>query len=189
MLNTTARAVVAEPAAEPVSLNEAKKHLEIGDSDTAHDTQLASLIEQARQQWERDTAEYTTKRTVTLTVSEIGEMQFPHRPVSAISSITYYDSGNDSQTLSSSVYQLDTANNRLRLAYEQLWPATAARWDAVTITYTLGEHDDSTTVPAVAKQAMLLLIGYYFEDRDMMGRDANQAYERLVLKHMRSSYP
>jgi len=135
---------------------------------------------------------YLIKRTMALTVPMLTEFAFAHRPVTAITSIVYYDSGNDSQTLSSSVYQLDSARSQLRLAYSQDWPATTSRWDAATITYVLGSHDDSTTVPDYAKSAMLLLIANEFEAPDMMGPATTQtqvAYERLVARFMRSSYP
>lgn len=192
MMQTTARAeVVVAPAVEPVSITEARSHVELAASDSNHDTELARAIEDARQQWERDTSEYFITRTMRLTLDSLDEIQFPHRPVTAIASVKYYDSTNTQQTLSTSVYQLDTANNRLRLAYDQSWPTYLDRWDSIEINYTLGSHSDETTVPAVAKRAMLLLVGYYF--RANKGDDDRaydlQAYERLVAKHMRSTYP
>ena len=77
------------------------------------------------------------------------------------------------------------------LAYNQDWPLTLDRWDAVEVNYTLGSVADSTQVSAVAKQAMLLLVGYYFDaNRGDHDRPNDQkAYERLVHKYMRSSYP
>ncbi len=191
-MQTTARAeVITAPATEPITIHEVKRHVELASSDSNHDTELARAMEDARQQWEQDTSEYFITRTMRLTMDRLCEMQFPHRPVSAIASIKYYDLSNTQQTLSSSVYQLDTPNNRLRLAYDQDWPTTLDRWDAVEINYTLGSHADSTTVPAVAKRAMLLLVGYYF--RANKGDDDRaydlQAYERLVAKYMRSTYP
>ena len=192
-MQTTARAeVVTEPAAEPVSLAEARAHVTLAATDTNHDTELSRSIEDARQQWEHDTATFYITRTMRLKLGGFEAFQFPHKPVSEITSITYYDLSNQSQTLDAAVYQLDTPNNRLRLAYDQDWPSTVSRWDAVTVNYTLGEHDDSTTVPAIAKRAMLLLVGYYFENRDMHANEvvySRKAYEALVAKYMRSTYP
>lgn len=192
MTKTTARAAeVTPPAAEPLSLAEVRAHVELAATDTNHDTELERAIEDARQQWERDTGEHFIQRSMRLTLDCLEEMRFPHRPVTAIGSIKYYDTGNTQQTLSTSVYQLDTANNRLRLAYDQSWPAYAGRWDAIEINYTLGSHSSDSDVPAIAKRAMLLLVGYYF--RANKGDDDRaydlQAYERLVAKHMRSTYP
>lgn len=192
MAQTTARAVeVTPPAAEPLSLAEVRAHVELAATDSNHDVELERAIEDAREQWERDTSQYLIQRSMRLTVDRLEEMQFPHRPVSAIASVKYYDQSNTQQTLAASVYQLDAANNRLRLAYDQDWPVTLDRWDAVEINYTLGSHASGATVPAIAKRAMLLLVGYYF--RANKGDDDRaydlQAYERLVAKHMRSTYP
>ena len=180
------------PVAEPVTIQEARRQVNLSATDTTHDAKLNHLIVSAREQFEQDTGTYFIKRTMALSVECLHEMQFPHKPVTAVSSITYFDSLNDSQTLSSSVYQLDSARNQLRLAYYQDWPTHAVRWDAATITYVLGSHDDSTTVPDYAKSAMLLLIANEFEAPDMMGPATTQtqvAYERLAARFMRSSYP
>lgn len=148
-------------------------------------------MQAAREQWEKDTSEFYIRRTMRLTLDCLDEFRFPHRPIYSISSITYYDTDNAQQTLATSVYELDANDGYVRLKYEQEWPDTAVRWDAVQVNYTLGEHEDSTSVPAVAKQAMLLLVGYYFDaNRGDNDRPNDQrAYERLVAKYMRSSYP
>jgi uncharacterized phiE125 gp8 family phage protein len=67
-----------------------------------------------------------------------------------------------------------------------------ARWDAWTITYKVGYSEDGSKVPAIAKNAMLMLVAHYFENRDMLMAEAMQTmrpYEALVLRYMRSSYP
>lgn len=183
---------VTGPAAEPLELYEVKKHLEIASDDITHDSQLNGLIEAARRKWEHDTQHYLMTRTYKVVLESLREFRFPHHPVTAIGSITYYDLDNVQQTLSTDIYQLDTARSQLRRAYSKDWPATLDRWDAATINYTLGSHSASTTVPQIAKAAMKLLVGYYFENRDMLAPDTMQStapYERLVLNFMRSSYP
>lgn len=192
MLNLRARAsVVTQPATEPVTIHEAKRQVSLASDDQTADSELALAITAARQQWERDTQEHYITRSMRLTLDELDEFRFPHRPVTAIASVKYYDLDNVQQTLSTSVYQLDQPHNRLMLAYNQDWPLTLDRWDAVEVNYTLGSVADSTQVSAVAKQAMLLLVGYYFDaNRGDHDRPNDQkAYERLVHKYMRSSYP
>lgn len=185
-----------EPAGEPVSLTLAKKHLEVSGSD--HDAQIAHLIEAARRQWEHDTSRYSINQTWVLKLDMFYELRFNEQPVSSISSITYYDTANSSQTLSTDIYELDAAAGALRLKADQEWPGTYERWDAVTITYVVGGNADNSTVSSLDVQAMLLLVGYYFENRDMYGMtDINMgdatgkisAYEALVRRACRSSYP
>jgi hypothetical protein len=118
------------------------------------------------------------------------EVKLPSRPIQSVSSFTYYDSVNTLQTLSTSIYSLDAQSRAIRLTWNESWPVLAIRWDAVAITYVAG-HTDRSLIPAIAKQAMLLLIGYYgFGNKGDNDRPNDlRAYENLVLKFMRSSYP
>lgn len=192
MLNTSSRAMelVTAPSEEPVSSADAKKHLEL--SGTDHDTHVAWLIEAARQQWEHDTDSAVIEQTWRLTTDSLQEQRFSKRPVSEITSVQYYDSSNAQQTLSSSVYQLDTAENAIRLAVDQSWPFTYSRWDAVTYTVKAGKYTTESEVPAIVRQAILLLVGHYFEDRGEPMSEAMRnvkGYEALVARFMRCSYP
>lgn len=183
------------PTSEPVSLTDAKKQVEVAGSD--HDDHLALLIEAARLQWERDTQRVLIEHTWVLKMDGFREFKFSERPVASITSVSYYDTANASQTLATSIYQLDDAENAFRLKVDQVFPATYSRFDAVTVTYVAGEHSDSSTVPALDKQAMLLLIANYFDPNredvygvnmgDALGRIS--AYERLVRLNTRSTYP
>ena len=179
------------PTAEPITLSEAKKHLEIATSDTSHDVQITGLIQAAREQWEHDTDSVTTFRTLRVRIASWTDgLSLPRSPIDSITSIQYFDGANALQTLSSSIYQLHDGS--IRIAYLQVLPGTSARWDAWSINYRAGYSADGSKVPAVAKSAMLLLIGHYFENRDMLMSDALQSmrpYEALVRRFMRSSYP
>ena len=184
--------VTVDPVTEPVTIHEVKRQLNLSPTDTAHDVHLAGKIISAREQFEHDTSLYLVKRTVTLQTRMLEEIQLPHRAVNAVTSITYYDASNVSQTLSSGIYQLDAARGQVKLAYDQTWPSTVDRWDAVTYTYQLGSHDNSTTVPGWCKSAILLLVANEFEQPDMMSPAYTQqqvAYERLITRFMRSTYP
>lgn len=178
--------LVTDSASEPVSATEAKKQLELSGSD--HDTQIALLIQAAREQWEHDTQTVMVEQTWRQRLESFGEFQFVPGPATAVTSVTYYDTANASQTLSSDYYDIDLSRNAFVLKADYDWPGTYTRWDAVTVNYTVGV----SSVPAIAKQAILLLVGYYFENRDMLMSDAMshmRAYESLVRRFMRSSYP
>lgn len=191
--------LVTKPSVEPLSLQEAKKQLEISESDSSHDDHIMRLVGAAREQFEHDTDSALCYQTWRIKTHQLKDkMVLPKRPINSIASITYYDSTNTTATLSTSIYQLDAAKRQLRLAYLQDWPDTVDRWDAFTITYKLGYSVDGRSVPMVAKQALLLLVGHYFENRDMLlsgtvaqnlSFSAMRAYEALVARFMRSSYP
>lgn len=184
--------VITPAVSEPITTAEAKRQLFLAESDTSHDAEIVSLIQAAREQWERDTD--TTMLTTTLRVNAERlngrEVKLPSRPIQSVTSFTYYDSVNALQTLSTSIYSLDAQSRAIRLTWNESWPVLAIRWDAVAITYVAG-YTDRALIPAIAKQAMLLLVGYYgFGNKGDNDRPNDlRAYENLVLKFMRSSYP
>jgi uncharacterized phiE125 gp8 family phage protein len=185
--------LVTPPAAEPVTLAQAKKQLELASSDTAHDAHLALLIQAAREQWEADTDSCCLTQTWKVYAEEFDddELYLPKRPIQSITHVKYYDASNVQQTLSTSVYSLDDAERAVRLDSLQVWPAVYDRFDAITITFVAG-YTSAAAVPAIHKQAILLLIGKYFENRDLQVNDVifkDAAYEALVTKFMRSNYP
>jgi uncharacterized phiE125 gp8 family phage protein len=183
--------LVTGPTAEPLTLAEAKKQLEIASSDSTHDVQLQSAIAEARQQWEHDTDSACCFQTWKVRFRYITDrLALPKRPIHSITSIKYYDGANNQTTWNASQYQLHI--NEIRYAYQITLPAVADRWDAWEITYKLGYSQDATSVPAIAKRAMLLLVGHYFENRDMLTNELiynRRVYEDLVVRYARSTYP
>lgn len=190
---TTSRpTVVTGPTSEPVTMQEAKRQLFIAETDTSHDEEVVHLVQAAREQWEHDTDSSMLTQTLRVTAERLSgrEIKLPSRPLQSVTSVTYYDSEDVSQTLATSVYSVDTSSERIVLKWNQSWPTLAIRWDAVTITYVAGNTNRSA-IPSIAKQAMLLLIGYYgFGNRGDNDRPNDfRAYQMLVQKFMRSSYP
>lgn len=184
--------LVTGPASEPITLAEARKQCELGNS-TAHDDHLLLLIQAAREQWEHDTDAACITQTWSVTTEDLcdDEIYLPKRPLQSVTHVKYYDETETLQTLSTSVYDVDVADRAVRLGYMQNWPLTIDTWNAVTVTYVVG-YTSATLVPAIQKQAMRLLIGYYFENRDMLTNDIvykSAAYENLVARFMRSTYP
>jgi len=189
---TVAPLVITGPTAEPLTLAEAKKQLELASSDTTHDEHLSSLIQSAREEWENDTEMICCTQTLQIKVDRMfDEFKLPHKPVQSVTSLVYFDSNNASTTLPTTIWDFDQARKVIRLKYNQLFPTWTPRYDAWTITYVCGYSDDGALVPAIAKQAMLLLVGYYFDANRGENDKANdkRAYEALVSKFMRSSYP
>lgn len=91
----------------------------------------------------------------------------PLFPVQSVSSITYYDASNTSQTLSSSNYLVDITGSkaRIELLSTSTWPATYDRMAAVTITFVVGATK-APDVPAVIRAALMLLVGHFYANRE-----------------------
>ena len=184
--------VVSAAASEPLTLAEAKKQAEIASGVTVHDTQLTEMISEVREQWEHDTDSVMITQTLSVTLDAFCDpFMLPVKPIQSLTSITYYDGANSSQTLSTDIYELDPTNRMVRLKYNQTYPTTASRWDAVTVTFVAG-YGVASAVPSIAKRAMLLQVGKWFNHTDMTHGSAfahDAEYNRLVSRFIRSTYP
>lgn len=160
--------VVTPPGSEPVSIEEAKLHLRVGTD--ADDDLISALIVAAR-----ETAEgFQNRSFITQTLKEVLDHfpRTPHRlprpPVSVVTSIVYTDSDGEEGTVDAGSYFLDAVSGRLVLNYGYSWPSVTLRPAAgVAITYTAG-YGAAEDVPARVKQAMLLMIGHWYEHREQV---------------------
>lgn len=95
-------------------------------------------------------------------------IDLPLAPVSAIGSITYYDTANALQTLAGGNYMLleDALAPHLRWTAAAVLPALYDRDDAITVTFTAGYGAAATDVPARVIHAMKLLIAHWYANRE-----------------------
>lgn len=184
--------VVTGPTTEPVTLAEVKRQLFLSASDTSSDYELEDRIQAAREQWEHDTDSAVFTQTLSVTLNRFSgrEIVLPSRPIQSVTHVKYYDADDTLQTFSSSSYSLNTPDRTIVLDWNSSWPTTYDRWDAVVITYVAG-YATVATIPAIAKQAMLLQITYnHFGNRGDNDRPNDQrAYEALVRRYLRAGYP
>jgi len=180
------------PATEPVTAAEAKTHLRVDHSD--EDTYISSLITAARQSAERFTSRQfitaTWKRTLDVFPGCMGAILLPHPPLLTISSIKYYDDNGTLTTLAASVYQADTAAivGYVLPAVNEEWPTTqSGKVNAVEITYTAG-YGDATAVPTAIKQALLLTIGHWYENRETVNQGAAMHEMPMAATYLLTQY-
>lgn len=175
------------PATTPITLTEAKAHLRVGH--TAEDTLIGIYIDAATAVLDGWTG-ILGRCMVTQTWRQdfdgfYDDMRLPFPDVQSVT-VAYYDSTNTSQTLSGSVYTLvnDAGGARIELAYNQTFPATYDRPDAVRVTMVAG-YGAASAVPAALKAAMLLHVGVMFTargDADGSG-ELPPAYHALVAPY------
>lgn len=86
--------------------------------------------------------------------------------LSPIEAFLYVDENGVTQTLATSVYDVDFASvpGRILLKYGQQYPNTRSQWNAVTLQYRVGWRT-AAEVPAPIKHAMKLLISDMYERR------------------------
>lgn len=169
--------VAVEPAAEPVTLAEAKLHLRVDTGDTSQDAVINALITGARQWAEEHTRRSFVRRTYTLKLDNwLPCIKLPRGKVSSVSSITYIDTGGTSQTLGTDQYQVDSDSEPARIvpAYGVVYPTIkSGQINGITITYLAGyAPDDSASptdhagnVPDAIKSALKLWVEAHY-DRD-----------------------
>ena len=154
------------PAEEPVTTAEAKLHLRVDHGD--EDAYIDTLVATARQQIEAITRRALVNTTFELKLDAFPtEIRPPRSPLSSVSSITYVDTDGATQTLSVSVYSVDTDTEpgRISLAFEQSWPDIREQNNAVVITFVAGYGSAATDVPAALRETVKLLLAHYYEFR------------------------
>ena len=117
-------------------------------------------------------------------------MRLPLVPVASVTSVKYYDAAGDEQTYaaSTSVLLEDELGAYVRFKDEAVFPAVRSLEPAVNITYVAGTA--AAAVPASIKQAMLLLVGHWNENRESVniGNIVNaipMAFDALIAPHRR----
>ncbi len=101
---------------------------------------------------------------------ELQTIFLPRPPVQSVSSVVYVDPDGNQQTLDPSKYQLELASEpaRLRPAYAESWPSTRPVPGAVQVTYVAGYGDDPSDVPETIRQAIKLMTGELYWNREVM---------------------
>ena len=161
--------VSAAAAGWPVTLPEAKDHLRV--DATADDALIRRLIGAATTFVETRLGRQLVNATLKLELDEFpaNELWLPRPPLSSVSSIKYYDTGNTQQTLASSEYEVDASSEPGRVrptAASSGWPSTYDRLNAVEILFVAGYGATTETVPEDIRQAILFVVGHWYENRE-----------------------
>lgn len=183
--------LITPPTDEPFTIAEAKAHLR-APAGTDEDDLIGALIAAARTRVEEDIQRALITQTweltrdwfdapsviasSTTTQPAATAIALPYSPVNALKFISYVDSNGATQylhdelgspTLTGNVV-LDTHSIPARVApiAGGSWPATATRINAVTIRYEAGYGANGDAVPAPIRQAILMLLGHWYENRE-----------------------
>lgn len=162
-----AYSVTTAPASEPITTAEAKTHLRVTGSD--EDTYIDTLVTAARSWCEK----YTNRALITQTITETFDT-FPATgesliltvgKVASVTTVKYYTSGTLT-TWTNTNYIVDPVGEQARIseALDITWPDIDDRVNAVEVIYTVGTV--AASVPAPIKQAILLMVGYFDQNRE-----------------------
>lgn len=156
---------------EPVTIEQARAQCGIDAADTTFDTLLTGYISAARDWVERYTGHILMRREMTeaLDAFPSSYIELPWRPIAAVGGIEYTDSDNAAAEFTG--YTVISAREpvRIKLASGYSWPAIYDG-SAITVTFTAGYADGEA--PPALLQAMLLLIGHWFMNREAVAENA-----------------
>jgi uncharacterized phiE125 gp8 family phage protein len=163
-----------------------------------------SFLERAIQA-AREHAESFMQRTIIETEFEWRFNQFPgsaerlvlpRNPALSVESISYVDSNSNQQTFADFSTQFTESESVLVPDYGESWPDARGHLGDVTITFRAGYEPDTSqsptdyraNVPAAVKNAILLLVGHMYENREavVIGDEPHKvqfAFESLLWPH------
>ncbi|MEY4248440.1 MAG: hypothetical protein RJA87_73 [Pseudomonadota bacterium] len=164
--------VLVPPAAEPVTLDEAKAVLRV--TDDAEDGLIGRLIRAARQRIEAalGVALMTTTYRETLdlwsdSLAPNGDIRLQRGPLLGVDAIKIANGNGTPETLDPSLYRPRLASRPGLIApLGAGLPPSAQPLGGLEITYRCGFGDRADTVPEPLRQAVLALVAHSFEHRE-----------------------
>lgn len=172
------------PSTSPVTVEQLQQHL---DADAA-DNALLGQYNSAAVSWIED---YTV---LLLSAGEVvqefevlaGQSHLRRWPVATITSVMYIDRAGASQELAPTSYRFTTVNRPATMVGVGALPFVPRSPGAVTVTYTAG-FDTAAAVPATVVQAIYLLVGEFFKNREAgaISADASRALAGLLRPYRR----
>jgi uncharacterized phiE125 gp8 family phage protein len=156
---------LTDPATEPLSYSDVKAYLRLND-----DSEMAfvtSLITVARQIVEGQIWRPLISQTwaMQFDYSEIGAniYNINKAPLLSVTDVKYYDENDTLQTLAASQYEVDIYGSPARFRLINV-PKLKDRMNALQLNFTCG-YTNAAAVPSPIKQAMYLIIGHLYENR------------------------
>jgi len=177
------------PATTAISLAEAKAFLRVDsdyDDDNAYITSLIGVATNVVEQ-------FTRRRLITQTYNIYYDEFPPYMDlqvgnVASVTHVKYYDTDNTLQTLDTSEYDVDirVKPGRIYQAEDGNFPDTYERANSVEVEFVVGSA--ASDVEDAIKQAMYIVIGRYYENRQdvVMGTQVNEL--PLMVDHLLTPY-
>jgi uncharacterized phiE125 gp8 family phage protein len=156
------------PTGLALELQAVKEHLRV-DHNT-EDALIEALIGTATEWVETFTARALLTQTWDALwdrVPEAGYLRLPKSPVVSITHVKYVDMNGAQITWPSIEWQADIASEPARIvnAYGYNWPVLRPQLHPLEVRYVVG-YGEAAQIPAGIRQAMLLIIGHWFEHRE-----------------------
>lgn len=152
--------------AEPITTAEAKKHLRVTSS--ADDALIVDKIAAAREWVENYTGLVLTRREVTESVTYfLAQTKLHAWPIAADQpvAIVYRDTSGAEQSIADAQLRATSRPGVIYPPAGDRWPSNANVDGAIDVTFTAG-YADAASLPKILKQAMLVMLTAFYEDRE-----------------------
>ena len=187
-----AEQLLTQPTVMPVTLAQAKWHLNIDHDDD--DPLIADQIRSATAFVESHTQTKLVRQKWRVFMDyALDERDLTPPPVQEIEQIQYIDGDGVTQTLSSTVYGLDRNRQKLLLAYDQVWPTPRYQLNAAWMDVWTGYYDPANSpinitgeIPLDLKAAVFMLVDLLYEQRSVIvppNMGSNPAFMGMISPH------
>jgi len=177
-------------AIKPLSIDEVKNHLVIENDFNDDDELIDIMIDTAVNYVENYTRRALLTQTITAKYDGFEPCFELERPIlQSVISISYVDTAGDTQVVDSAEYTVDITSTPARIlpSYGYSWPTTRNVVNAVTIVYVAG-YTAANLVPKQIRQALLLLIGDMYENRENTVVGVAIKEQQFSVKHLLGPY-
>ncbi|MCW1431398.1 head-tail connector protein [Novosphingobium sp. JCM 18896] len=189
--------LITPPTTSPVSLDDAKRQVRVHTSDNTFNAELQAYIDAATNHL--DGPNGILDRVLEPQVWELtldaftDSIEIPLRPVISVESIKYSDADGAEQTLNPDAYTVDLSSSTAWVVRNsaESYPQTVDGINAVRVRFTAGYalSGSESGVPAALKQAILLLVGHFFENKAAVSvgnpTEVPLAFNALVMPYRR----
>jgi uncharacterized phiE125 gp8 family phage protein len=163
--------LVTAPTTEPITLTDIKDHLRIDTDIDSEVEEINSYISAARRWCEHFQNRAYISQTWDWALDEWPASPFPVPlpELQSITSITYYDTDETAATWTATNYIVDTYSDpgRVSLGYGLTYPTTTLRpVNGIIVRFVAGYGDAESNIPDNVKQAIRLLVGHLYENRE-----------------------
>jgi uncharacterized phiE125 gp8 family phage protein len=170
--------------AEPVTLAEAKAQVRMS-TDDSEDTFITSLIAPARAYVERVSRNLFVAGERTETFRRWGDyLEIWRRPIASVDTVTYSTSDDPADDIEYTGFATDLNSFPVRIyaAFGGTGFPTLVDGQVITVVYTAGALDATAEEYLLGKRAMLLLIGFWFDNRGEapLTKDQQLAFDMVL---------
>ena len=156
------------PASEPVSLDDAKAHLRLSQSDD--DVLLSTLISAARRRIEAETGLALIQQGWSCYRDDwpdTGLVEIAVAPLLSVNRVTTYGDDDTAADIDASHYYIDAVSRPARVALRgsRVWPRPGRAANGIEIAVTAGFGTAAAAVPEDLRTALLHLVAQLYENR------------------------